>query len=432
MNPLAEELNEVITNTSEPVFSMLSELGRELFYPKGILSQSAEAKAKGKKFNATIGIATENGEGMHLPCARKYINDLTADEIFTYAPSFGVTDLRETWRKKIETDTPSLDGRCISLPVVTHALTHGLSIAADLFMDPGDIVVLPDKIWGNYKLLFQTRKKAEFVQFPFFSGQGLNCAGLEQTLDETAKTRDKIILLLNFPNNPTGYSLSKDEGNNVCELVKKTAETGTKVIVFIDDAYYGLFYEEETLKESLFGRLAGLHENVMAVKIDGATKEYFLWGFRVGFVTYGVKNGTPEMYEALTRKTAGAVRGNISNCSMLSQNLVLRILNDPALPDEKQAKFETMKERAVKVREVLEAGSFEDAWEPYPFNSGYFMCLRLKNAAPEKVRLHLLDKYETGVIAVNDTDIRVAFSCLEVDQIEELFQTLYKAVKEIT
>ena len=48
---------------------------------------------------------------------------------------------------------------------------------------------------------------------------------------------------------------------------------------------FGLVYENGIFKESLFSKLADLHENVLAVKVDGATKEDYAWGFRVGFIT---------------------------------------------------------------------------------------------------------------------------------------------------
>jgi aspartate/methionine/tyrosine aminotransferase len=209
------------------------------------------------------------------------------------------------------------------------------------------------------------------------------------------------------------------------------AAGGTRIIVIADDAYYGLFYDEETLKESIFGGLAGLHENVRAVKADGATKEHFVWGFRVGFLTFGIRNGTPEMYEALVKKLGGAIRGNISNCSTPGQNLVLKFLDDPELPREQAEKFRILAARALKVREVLANPRYADAWEPYPFNSGYFMCLRLKQAEAEKVRVHLLDKYQTGTIATGKTDLRIAFSSLEIESIPELFDIIYKAAKEV-
>lgn len=430
MNPIAEECNAVISNEAAPVLDMLSELGKKLYYPKGILSQSAEAKQKGDTFNATIGIATQNSEGMHLECVKKYFNELPVDDIFTYAPSFGIPALRKRWKEKIIHDTPSLGESCISTPVVTHALTHGLSIAADLFIQPGDLVILPDKIWGNYKLILNVRKKAEFLHFPFFDGNRFSIEACSKTVREAAKKRKKLFMLLNFPNNPTGYSISVKEAENLIDILYKAASGGTRITALLDDAYYGLFYEEETLQESLFGKLAGLHENILAVKLDGATKEFYMWGFRTGFITFGIKSGTEALYDALEKKTAGGIRGNISNCCKLSQNVVLRILDDPDLKKQKEEKFRVMKERALKVKEVLSNEKFEAVWDAYPFNSGYFMCLRLKHADPEKLRVHLLDKYKTGVIAVNSTDIRIAFSCLETDEIEELFETVYTAAKE--
>ena len=66
MNTLAVQLNEKMQKENPAIYNMLSELGKNLYYPKGILSQSAEAGKKAHRFNATIGIATENGVPMHF------------------------------------------------------------------------------------------------------------------------------------------------------------------------------------------------------------------------------------------------------------------------------------------------------------------------------------------------------------------------------
>jgi hypothetical protein len=49
----------------------------------------------------------------------------------------------------------------------------------------------------------------------------------------------------------------------------------------------------------------------------------------------------------------------------------------------------------------------------------------------ETLRRHVLEKYGVGTIALGDTDLRVAFSCLEEGDIEKLFETLYLGVKEL-
>ena len=58
----AAELNQTIERENPHVFAMLSEFGRRLYFPKGILAQSAEAKEKAKRYDATIGIAREGGQ----------------------------------------------------------------------------------------------------------------------------------------------------------------------------------------------------------------------------------------------------------------------------------------------------------------------------------------------------------------------------------
>ena len=74
MDPLAIKLNEQIKASSPAAYECLSEQGKSMFFPPGILTQSAEAKEKAHRFNATIGMATENYEPMHLAVTKKFFN----------------------------------------------------------------------------------------------------------------------------------------------------------------------------------------------------------------------------------------------------------------------------------------------------------------------------------------------------------------------
>ena len=434
MNPLAEELNQIITNGNEPVFDMLSGVGKKLFFPKGILSQSAEAKEKAYKFNATIGMATENGRTMFLPSVMSMTSGLEPEEVLTYAPSFGIMPLRQIWREEIFRKNPSLKGREISLPVVSNAITHGLSVVADMWVDPDDVILLPDKMWGNYSLIFSVRRGARIVHYPLFNAKGgFNLKGFEDCVRKEGKPGSKIIVILNFPNNPTGYTVSSEEGAAIADILTDVAATGVNVLAVTDDAYFGLFFDETSMKESIFTKLAGRDPRLLAIKLDGATKENYVWGLRVGFVTYGavVKGEGRPFYDALERKTAGAVRGSISNASHLSQEMVLKSLKSASYASEKEEKFQIMKARALEVKSVLSDPEYVEAWEAYPFNSGYFMCLKLKTVKAEPLRVHLLDNYGVGLIALGDTDLRVAFSCLEKKDTRELFDTVLKGVKDL-
>ena len=88
MNALAVQLNEKIQKENPAIYDMLSDLGKNLYYPKGILSQSAEAGKKAHRFNATIGIATENGEPMHFRHIQEKLG-YTPKDIYPYAAPQG-------------------------------------------------------------------------------------------------------------------------------------------------------------------------------------------------------------------------------------------------------------------------------------------------------------------------------------------------------
>ncbi|HAO22274.1 MAG TPA: hypothetical protein DCQ37_18500, partial [Desulfobacteraceae bacterium] len=128
----------------------------------------------------------------------------------------------------------------------------------------------------------------------------------------------------------------------------------------------------------------------------------------------------------------GAVRGSISNASHLSQSVILRSMKDAKNSGEKQEKFDILQRRAKRVKEVLAKPEYNAAWDVYPFNSGYFMCLCLKNVDAEKLRVHLLDNYGVGLISIGEKNLRVAFSCLDEEQIPELFDTILKGIKDIS
>lgn len=412
------------------MFSLLSTLGKEMYFPRGIIDQTAEAKRKATHFNATIGIARQDGHAMHLPSMTRHLNELEPDESLAYPPTQGLPQLRERWARHQADENPSMRGKAMSLPVVTSGITHGLNLVAELFCDPGDPLLLPDMLWGNYRMIFGLRRGADIVHFPFFNeSDGMNLQAMQKALTSLPDGK-KAIILLNFPNNPTGYTPTEHEARDITEIIGQEAESGREILVISDDAYFGFFYEDDTLHESLFGRLCDLHPRVLAVKLDGATKEEYAWGLRIGFLTLGTKGaeGVTGPYEAMNRKIGGGIRSSVSCCSMLAQTLVLKTIESPGFAAERLEKFELMRERYARVKDVLSVNDYVRAWRPYPFNSGYFMCLRLTRGDAEKVRLRLLDESGVGVISLAERDIRIAFSCIEEHQVQELFDLLYNSV----
>jgi len=125
------------------------------------------------------------------------------------------------------------------------------------------------------------------------------------------------------------------------------------------------------------------------------------------------------------------VRGSISSASHLSQTITLRSLKSSSYKAEKEDKFRIMKERAMEVKRVLANPKYRKAWDVYPFNSGYFMCLKLKTVEAEPLRVHLLNQYGVGLISLGKQDLRVAFSCVEKKDVQELYDIVLQGVKDL-
>jgi aspartate/methionine/tyrosine aminotransferase len=427
MNAQAAELNQIIQEKNPVVFELLSERGKNIFFPKkGILGQTADAK--GTKINATIGAAIEDdGSPMRLETIASKVN-LDPSLIFPYAPSFGRPDIRAKWKSMMYEKNPSLAGKELSLPVVTNALTHGVSMAGYMFLNEGEEIIVSDLFWGNYNLTLTNAYGAVVTKFNLFKNGNFDIEAFKAKLEEGGI--GKKVIILNFPNNPSGYTPTISETRAIVEVIRESAEKGNKLVVITDDAYFGLVFEDGIFRESIFAALCDLHTNVLAVKVDGATKEDYVWGFRVGFITYGIKGGDAALYAALENKTAGAVRGNISNAANISQSLLLLAFNSDEYHRQKEAKYNIMKERYMAVKETLKDRKYSEYFTALPFNSGYFMCVKLAPGIDgEELRHLLISKYSIGIINLNNL-IRIAFSAVAARDVRTLFNGIYNACKE--
>ena len=425
LNPLADELNTKLDKS--PLLEMLSARGKRAFFPyKGILGQSQQAATCA--INATIGMAFEDdGSPLCLKCAADTTRLPTT--AFLYAPSGGLAGLRTAWNEMLKVKNPSITEKVFSLPVVTSALTHGLTVAGNLFLDAGDEIILPDLYWDNYELIFESAYGATLTTFPMFTAEGaFNADGMERLLMAPG---GKKVVLLNFPNNPTGYTATHADEEAICAALLRAADAGKKIVVLLDDAYFGLVYEPGVSTESMFGSLMDLHPNILTVKLDGPTKEDYVWGVRVGFLTFGAKGATPEQYKALEAKTAGIVRGTISSVSSIGQHLLLQAYRTEGYAQQKQEKYGVLKRRYDHIKAIFnEHPEYAESFTPMPFNSGYFMCVKPVGVDPEALRMQLLEKHQIGVIVLAGL-VRIAFATVAYSKLDTLFASLHAAVQEL-
>jgi aspartate/methionine/tyrosine aminotransferase len=429
MHIYAQELNSALDPTVAG--RLLSQFGRRLYFPRGIITQSAEAKAAAAYANATIGMAYSGGKPLIMSAMADSFPTLTAEEIVTYAPTAGVEQARIFWKNLLIQKNPSIDSAMVSLPVVVPGITAGISFVADLFLDEGTSIIASDPCWDNYGFIFEERRGASLWGLPFFgAGGGLDMEVIRAAVREAART-GTVRIILNFPNNPSGYSPTRGEADKLIELFRETAEGGADVLVICDDAYFGLFYEEDIHGESLFGRLASLHDRVLAVKIDGPTKEDYVWGLRMAFVTFGSLGLGSAQFDGLIKKLMGIIRSSVSCANTPAQYLMMRIQADPRTAGEKKGHFDMLRRRYRAVKEFIAQNPAHPALRPLPFNSGYFMSFQCTGVDPEVLRRKLLENHGIGTIALGTQYLRVAFSSIDEDHISRVFRSIYDVAEEL-
>lgn len=430
MNALAVELNDALDGTVAR--RLLSSLGERMYFPKGILSQSAEADKKATRFNATIGMAYSGGQPMALDAVLAQLPGLTRREAVAYAPTAGAQATRESWKREMLKKNPSLKAAGCSLPVVVPGLTAGISYLADLFVGEGDSVAVADMYWPNYKLIFEERKAAKMAQYRFFSPEGgLDVAAMEAALKSSAG-KGKAAIVLNFPNNPTGYTPTVAEADAIKAALVKLADSGVDLLVVCDDAYFGLQYEADNLRESIFAKLAVAHPRILAVKVDGQTKEDYVWGFRGGFITFGCQAFGEKEYDALVKKLMGVIRSSVSNSPGPTQHILAKAMADQRYAPQK-AEFAALLEKRYKaVKAFIASRPAPAGLKALPFNSGYFMCFECSGYTAEALRLKLLDEKGIGVISIQDKWLRVAFSSVDEKDVAELYAEIYAAASALS
>ena len=106
MDNIAKELNAVLETSV--VGSLLSPLGKRLYFPSGIVAQSQEATKASTVINATAGVALQDSHYITHSLFEKCSGLMTLDEMVSYAPTAGLSPLRQEWNRHIERENPLL------------------------------------------------------------------------------------------------------------------------------------------------------------------------------------------------------------------------------------------------------------------------------------------------------------------------------------
>ncbi|MDX1797650.1 MAG: aminotransferase class I/II-fold pyridoxal phosphate-dependent enzyme [Candidatus Lokiarchaeia archaeon] len=450
-----------------PLYDTLSDMGKRMFLPDGIFYWAKRAKEEAELIG-TLGAAygfekdfIHGGKNDWLPCYLKEIADyskLTVKDIVPYTSIGGLIETREFWKDWIirkslyENDEVALLSRLkkyITTPVITGGITNGIFQACSLFLNPRDSIIVPNKRWGNYDNIVKKFIGAKCKSFEFFKNDKINIEGIREAIDFVAQSQEKIIILLNFPNNPTGYVPTKEEGSNIVALLKESQLIHKKpIIVLVDDAYEPYIFRDNVLQRSIFYDLHQLYENVIPIKLDGITKELLVYGGRIGFITLSLKPSWIENEEELQilkaeihNKLEGFIRATISNCNSFYQVLTYKLFQEKGMDQIIKSRNEV--QNLLKKRYDCINSELKKIESPSisidPNSGGFFVFLNLDKNKIKATEFadHLLQQYKVGIIPVevlneNVNGIRIAYCSIDLNEIPELIKRIKLALNDFS
>jgi len=188
-----------------------------------------------------------------------------------YTQNFGIPPLREAIADYLaRLHRPTMDDNI----AVTASGMSALMLVVEALVAPADRVVVVTPLWPN------------LVEIPKILSGSVECVALECRGGEWRLDLDRLLaaltpatrlLLVNSPNNPTGWTLTRAEQEAILARCRRHG-----IWLVADDVYERLYYREDTPAAPSFLDLAAAEERVISV--NSFSKSWLMTGWRLGWI----------------------------------------------------------------------------------------------------------------------------------------------------
>jgi aspartate/methionine/tyrosine aminotransferase len=237
------------------------------------------------------------------------IDSLQQGETY-YAHNLGLPALRQAIAEHMGQNHPGPQGQGVAVErvAVTAGGVNALMLAVQALVNPGDDVLAITPVWPN--LLAQPRiMDAHLRTLPLRAVNASWQLDLDALIDAIGpQTR---LLILNAPNNPTGWTLSRQEQ---LAILQRCRETGTWILA--DEVYEALYYAPtDNACAPSFLDVAQPQDRLVVA--HSFSKSFLMTGWRLGWLVM-----PPDMIEAMGK----LIEFNTSCCSVFTQRAGLAAL----------------------------------------------------------------------------------------------------------
>lgn len=326
----------------------------------------------------------------------------------SYTSNMGLLSLRRGIAQYVGKKT-GIDYNPADEVLVTVGVSEGLDLAIRALIEPGDEVLYHEPSYVSYNPLIQfAYGKPVAIQTKKENGFRLTRAELEEHVSPKTK-----VLLLNYPNNPTGAALSKKDVEDIAAFAIEH-----DLIVLTDEIYDELTYEREHF--SIIS-VPGMRERT--IYLHGFSKAWAMTGWRMGFTC-----APAELTEAMMK---------IHQYTMLCAPILSQEASVEALK-KADTDIAYMKAEYKKRRNFIHA-SFEEMGIPciYPDGAFYaFADISKFGMTSKEFALKLLDEQNVACVPgtafgpCGEGFIRCSYAT-SLDQIKEAMVRIARFIEKL-
>ena len=335
------------------------------------------------------------------------------DNYNSYTPVDGYVELKDAIINKFKRDNNlSYDHSQI---VVSTGAKQSLYNVAQVYLNPGDEVILPCPYWVSYSDIV---KLAEGVPVEVATSIETDFKMTAEQLEKAITPKTKMIWY-SSPCNPSGSIYSKDELRALADVLQKYPD----IIVVSDEIYEHINYVGDHASMAQFDDMYD-----STVTVNGVAKACAMTGWRIGYI------GAPQAIARACNKMQGQVTSG-ANC--IAQRAVITALEAPV--NKIQYMVDEFKNRRKLILDLLrkipgfECNEPEGAFYVFPDISYYFgksfKGTTINNASDFSMFLleHANVATVTGDAFGNGNCIRISYAA-STEQIKEAISRIEKAV----
>lgn len=362
--------------------------------------------------DATIGsLYNEEGTIVAFDSVFSTYDAIAKEKKAAYAASFVGN---ESYRKQVYDWIVEPSGSTLAHSVIaTPGGTGAVSLCVNELLDENETLIIPEIAWGSYKLM-ATMANKQTKAYTLFDGDHFNVESLKQVCSEVMAKQNKVLVIINDPcHNPTGYSLTKSEWQEIVSFFNELSKQGP-IILLNDIAYIDFSYDLQHSRDYI-KTFDEFNENVFTIIAFSCSKSLTSYGLRCGgAILLGKDQESVRGVEIVFEKAARATWSNIPNAAMENFTIVTTNKKDEYLK-EKAYYIDLMKKRS----EIFTSEADACGLTYYPYKEGFFVTLQMENNQIRDELHELLMKNHIFTVKVNK-GIRVAICSLSIDKAKGL------------